>query len=143
MGHPSKFQRVSRLGSVTARHSSSRRQLNFAAWRRGHHLYSAGRPSPWALAHILVVQEVVGCCGIFRTYPYYTAVQFVIRFVADLLYNFRLVVELRILSQRLLCNKSTTNRTSGVRPLLRVVIVQYCSQPGYYSDLTNINRHLI
>ena len=53
--HPSKFQRVSRLGSVTARHSSSGRQPNFGALNRGCHLYSAGRPSRWALAHILVV----------------------------------------------------------------------------------------
>jgi len=45
LGHPCKFQRVSRLGSVTARHSSSRRQPNFAALNRGRHLYSAGRPS--------------------------------------------------------------------------------------------------
>ena len=43
--HPCKFQRVSRLGSVTARHSSSRREPNFAALNRGRHLYSAGRPS--------------------------------------------------------------------------------------------------
>jgi len=52
LGHPCKFQRVSRLGSVTARHSSSGRQPNFAALSRGRHLYSAGRPSRWALAHI-------------------------------------------------------------------------------------------
>jgi len=52
--HPSTFQRVSRLGSVTVRHSSSGRQPNFAALNRGRHLYSAGRPSRWALAHILV-----------------------------------------------------------------------------------------
>ena len=32
--------------------SSSGRQLNFAALNRGRHLYSAGRPSRWALAHI-------------------------------------------------------------------------------------------
>jgi len=50
--HPCKFERVSRLGSVTARHSSSGRQPNFAALNRGHHLYSAGWPSRWALAHI-------------------------------------------------------------------------------------------
>jgi len=50
--HPCKFQRISRLGSVTARHSSSGRQTNFAALNRGRHLYSAGRPSRWALAHI-------------------------------------------------------------------------------------------
>jgi len=36
------------------RHSSSGRQQNFAALNRGCHLYLAGRPSGWALAHILV-----------------------------------------------------------------------------------------
>jgi len=53
LGHPCKFQLVSRLGSVTARHSSSGRHS--AALNRGRHLYSAGRSSGWALAHILVV----------------------------------------------------------------------------------------
>jgi len=52
LGHPTKFQLVSRLGKVTALHSSSGRQPNFAALNRGRHLYSAGRPSRWALAHI-------------------------------------------------------------------------------------------
>jgi len=46
--------RVLALGSVTTRHSSSGRQPNFAALNRGRHMYSAGRPSRWALAHILV-----------------------------------------------------------------------------------------
>jgi len=55
LGHPYEFQRVSRLDSVTARYSSSGRQPNFTALNRGRHLYSAGRPSRWALAHILVV----------------------------------------------------------------------------------------
>ena len=55
LGHPCKFQRVSRLGSVTARHSSSGRQPNFAALNRGRHLHSAGRPLRWTLAHILVL----------------------------------------------------------------------------------------
>ena len=55
MRHPSKFQRLSRLGSVTARYSGSGRQPNFAALNRGRHLYSAGQPSVWALAHILVL----------------------------------------------------------------------------------------
>jgi len=45
LGHPCKFQRVLRLGSVTARHSSIGRQPNFAALTRGRHLYSAGRSS--------------------------------------------------------------------------------------------------
>jgi len=35
--------------------SSSGRQPNFAALKRGRHLCSAGRPSGWALAHILAV----------------------------------------------------------------------------------------
>ena len=52
LGHHCKFQRVLRLGSVTARQSSSGRQPNYAALNRGRHLYSAGRSSRWALAHI-------------------------------------------------------------------------------------------
>jgi len=52
-GTPANFM-VSRLGSVSAQHSSSGRQPNFAALNRGRHLHSAGRPSRWALAHILV-----------------------------------------------------------------------------------------
>jgi len=42
------------LGSITAPYSSSGWQPNFVALNRGRHLYSAGRPSRWALAHILV-----------------------------------------------------------------------------------------
>jgi len=38
---------------------SSRRQPNFAALNRGRHPYSAGRPSRWALAHILVYIRLV------------------------------------------------------------------------------------
>jgi len=52
LGHPSYFQRLPRLRSVSARQSSSERQPNFAALNRGRHLCSAGRPSRWALAHI-------------------------------------------------------------------------------------------
>ena len=57
---------LSYIGSVTARHSSSRRQPKFAAcykemelWNfcRGRHLYSAGQPSRWVSAHILVAFE--------------------------------------------------------------------------------------
>ena len=40
LGHPSKFQRLSRLCSVTARHSGSGREPNYAALNRGRHLYS-------------------------------------------------------------------------------------------------------
>jgi len=58
LGHASKFHRVLRLGSVTAWRSSSGRQPNFAALNRGCHLYSAGRPSRWALAHISSCESV-------------------------------------------------------------------------------------
>jgi len=54
LGHHYEFQRLSRLDRVTARQSSSERQPNSAALNRWHHLCSAGRPSRWALAHILV-----------------------------------------------------------------------------------------
>jgi len=54
LGHPCKFQRVLHLGSVTAWHCSSGHQPNFAALNRGCHLYLAGQPSRWVLAHIQV-----------------------------------------------------------------------------------------
>ena len=53
-GTPANFNRFCVFGIVTAQHSSSGRQPNFAALNRGRHLYSAGRPSRWASAHILV-----------------------------------------------------------------------------------------
>jgi len=63
LGHPCKCQRVSRLGSVTARHCSSGHQPNFVALNKGRHLYSTGRPSRWALAHILVILlSFIGIC---------------------------------------------------------------------------------
>jgi len=50
--------------SVTARHSSSGRQPNFAAWDKDgnyrtfaprlYHLYLTGRPSRWASAHVSI-----------------------------------------------------------------------------------------
>jgi len=60
-GTPANFNGFfrSRLGSVTARHSNSGRQTNFAALNRGRHLYSAGGPSRWALAHILITNSLL------------------------------------------------------------------------------------
>jgi len=54
-GSPANFKRVSCFGRITAWHSSSERQPNFAALNRGRHPYSAGQPPRWALVHILVV----------------------------------------------------------------------------------------
>jgi len=59
LGLPCKFQRVSRLGSITARHCSSGRQPNFATLNRGRHLYPAGQPSCWAL----VMAALCSRCG--------------------------------------------------------------------------------
>ena len=57
-GTPGNFNgSYTRLGSITARHSSSGRQPNFAALNRGRHLCLAVRPSRWALAHILVLSS--------------------------------------------------------------------------------------
>ena len=50
---PLQISTGSRLGSLTARQSSSGRQPNFVVLKRGRHLYSTGRPSRWALAYIL------------------------------------------------------------------------------------------
>jgi len=58
LGHPSKFQPVSRLGSITVRHSSSGRQPKFVVLNTGRHLHSEGRPSRWALAHILGCENI-------------------------------------------------------------------------------------
>jgi len=52
---------LSYIGSVTAPHSSSGRQTKIAELSRGRHLYSAGRPSRWALAHILVINYYQWC----------------------------------------------------------------------------------
>ena len=43
--------------------SSDGRQPNFVALNRGRHLCSAGRPSRWALAHILVTSFMVALCN--------------------------------------------------------------------------------
>jgi len=53
-GTPPNLKEFLRLGSVTAWHSGSGHQPNFAVLNRGRRLYLAGRPSRWALAHILV-----------------------------------------------------------------------------------------
>jgi len=53
-GIPANFNGF-RVLAAYAWHSSSGRQPNVAALNRGRHLYLAGRPSRWALAHILVV----------------------------------------------------------------------------------------
>ena len=58
------------IGSVTAQHSSSGHQpcgvvqgMQLRNFRRGRHLYSAGRPSCLAPAHILVMAALRSRCG--------------------------------------------------------------------------------
>ena len=52
LGTPPNFNGSRVLAALL--HDSTGRQRNFAALNRGRHLYLAGRPSHWALAHILV-----------------------------------------------------------------------------------------
>jgi len=53
-GTPANFNGFRVLAALLHGTYSSGRQPNFAALNRGRHLYSAGRRSLWALAHILV-----------------------------------------------------------------------------------------
>jgi len=60
LGHRSRFQPVSRLGSVTAQHSSSgRASAKLCGVEQRRHLYLAEWPSRWALAHILVISTML------------------------------------------------------------------------------------
>jgi len=52
-GTPANFNRF-RVLAALLHGTSSGRQRDFAALNRGRHLYSAGRPLRWALAHIPV-----------------------------------------------------------------------------------------
>jgi len=56
-GTAANFNRFSVL-AVSLHGTSSGREPNFAVLNRGRYLYSAGRPSRWALAHILVVTVI-------------------------------------------------------------------------------------
>ena len=53
-GTPTNFSWFRVLGALLHSTNSGRR-LNFVALNRGNHLCSAGRPSRWALAHVLVL----------------------------------------------------------------------------------------
>ena len=64
LGTPANFNGF-RVLAALLQQSGSGRQPNFAALNRGRHLYSAGRPSRWALAHILVYSCLV------RVYHHY------------------------------------------------------------------------
>jgi len=66
LGHPCKFQLVSRLGSITARHLVMGVSQT-AALNRGRHLYSVGRPWHWALAHISSTESYVTICSLYAS----------------------------------------------------------------------------
>jgi len=58
LGHPNKFS----TGFASLQrywHSSSRRQPNFVALKRQRHLYSAGQPPRWALAHDTTITTAI------------------------------------------------------------------------------------
>jgi len=64
LGHPTKFQLVSHLGSITAWHVVVGVSQT-AALNRGRHLCSAGRPSRWALAHVSSKNLFAHCVELF------------------------------------------------------------------------------
>jgi len=68
LGYPCKFQRVSRPGSVTARHSSTGCQSNFAALNRGRHYIRQGGHHVWYWPTFLVFTK-------FLKLPNYTLSQ--------------------------------------------------------------------
>jgi len=57
-GTPANFNGFRILAALLHGTIYSGRQPNFAALDRGRHLYSAERPSRWALAHILVLNSL-------------------------------------------------------------------------------------
>ena len=57
-GTPADFNGFRVLAALLHGTLVSGRQPNFAALNRRRHLYSAGRPSRWALAHILVLKSI-------------------------------------------------------------------------------------
>jgi len=61
LGHPNNFNGFRVLTALL--HGTLWRQPNFAALNRGRHLCSAGRPSRWALAHILVLNVSLSLTG--------------------------------------------------------------------------------
>ena len=63
---PTNFSGFCVLAALDCMASSSGRQPNFAALNRGRHLCSAGRPSGWALAHILVISLSQIYCSVRR-----------------------------------------------------------------------------
>ena len=70
-GTSAHFHGFSPLGRVTEWHSVVSVSQT-AALNRGHHLYSAGRPSRWALVHILVCFYVIPILTIYTPYDHMT-----------------------------------------------------------------------
>jgi len=69
---PANFNGFRVLAALLHGISSSGRQPNFAALDRGRRLCSAGRPSRWALAHILVMSIMCSCVGVcVRDFEYF------------------------------------------------------------------------
>jgi len=66
-GTPANFNGFRVLAALLhgTRLSSSGRQPNFAALNRGRHLYSAGRPSRWALAHISTFENHISVTRLY------------------------------------------------------------------------------
>ena len=140
LGHLCKFQLVSRLGSVTARQSSIGRQPNFTALNRGRHLYSAGRPSRWALAHIssiAVIQRLLCCFSSFhRNLRCQLRIQIHLQFFASLLLsNVASLLWYMLVHYDLLTNDVMASTSNDV--MASTVIVRNQVNRSTYRSATN------
>jgi len=85
-GTPANFNGFRILAALGQLHGTNGRQPNFAALNKGRHLYSAGRPSCWALAHISSSSSALPHIAhanhyFLSTHPYFSINPIVLPFV--------------------------------------------------------------
>jgi len=118
-GTPGNFNGFRVLAALL--HGTSGRQPNFEALNRGRHLYSAGRPSRWALAHILVCTYFLHCTTIacFNLF-------------LDPSTNMRI----KIINTRMWADAQRDGRQAGYRwrPLRKCSSFSLCSTPQILAD---------
>jgi len=96
--------------------SSSGRQANFAALNRGRHLCSVGRPSGWALAHILVITVVIVLVSYCQSYcdfarTFYSRHWFVLHALLLLEQCLIVLSRYKCRDKYLLCGRAQSERT--------------------------------
>ena len=122
-GIPANFNGFRVCGSITARHSSSGREPNFAALDRGRHLYSAGRPSRWVLAHILVF-HFSSPTVVITAMVVYTVVQFCTR--VHVSYRIHVCIRTPTRVHASSYQSGSKERTSLIMTVL--LLIKYCDE---------------